>query len=316
MSKGKDFYGTEIAEVIEQACKELGRPREQLDITVLETGSVGIFGLCKKKAHIRVQVKKQAGQNDVPPAAAESAAPGKTPEEQEERLPGDQTRSRGQKKRAPKKTEPAEAVAAQEISAPASAPPAGEPPAFFEDKAASPGGDEEAAPSAEYLAAIEEKLGRLLSLMGLPSTLQVSYADNTILCTISGEHEACLAEQEGRLLGNLQYLLRKMIAVQLPERVTLTLDAAGYRAQRLEQLQRQAAELAEQVRQTGKTKTLAGLNPAERRVVHLALQQDPTVRSRSVGTSFFKKILIYKPGKEGKPAANKQDDAGASRHDD
>lgn len=314
MNKGKDFYGTEIAEVIEQACKELGRPREQLDITVLETGSVGIFGLCKKKAHIRVQVKKQAGQNDAPPAAAEGAAPGTTPE-QNERAPGGQTRGRGQKKGAPKKTEPADTVAAQEISEPAPAALAGEPPVFSEDRACA-GGDEEVAPSAEYLAAIEEKLGRLLSLMGLPSTLQVDYADNTILCTISGEHEAYLAEQEGRLLGNLQYLLRKMIAVQLPERVTLTLDAAGYRAQRLEQLQRQAAELAEQVRQTGKTKTLVGLNPAERRVVHLALQQDPTVRSRSVGASFFKKILIYKPGKDGKPAANRQDDAGASRHDD
>ena len=34
MSKGKDFYGSEIAGLIEQACKELGRPREQLDIDI------------------------------------------------------------------------------------------------------------------------------------------------------------------------------------------------------------------------------------------------------------------------------------------
>lgn len=47
MSKGKDFYGKDIAEVIEQACAAFA-VREDLDIEVLETGSAGIFGLCKK----------------------------------------------------------------------------------------------------------------------------------------------------------------------------------------------------------------------------------------------------------------------------
>ena len=59
MGKGKDFYGKDIAGVIEQACKELGASREELAIEVIETGSAGIFGLCKKKAHIRVQRKQQ-----------------------------------------------------------------------------------------------------------------------------------------------------------------------------------------------------------------------------------------------------------------
>ena len=60
MAKGKDFYGKDISEVIEQACRDLGASREDLDIEVLETGSAGIFGLCKKKAHIRVQHKVAA----------------------------------------------------------------------------------------------------------------------------------------------------------------------------------------------------------------------------------------------------------------
>ena len=68
MNKGKDFYGTEIATVIEQACKELGTSREHLDITVLETGSAGIFGLCKKKAHIRVVLKAEEPKDAYPEA--------------------------------------------------------------------------------------------------------------------------------------------------------------------------------------------------------------------------------------------------------
>lgn len=314
MHKGKDFYGTEIAEVIEQACRELGLPREQLDITVLETGSVGIFGLCKKKAHIRVQVRKQVEQGDVPPPrATDGEKKGPKKATQEERAPGGRQGSgaRGQKRRSAKQTEPAAPPTAHEAPAPAPVPATSAP----ENKETAPDTAEEI-PSAEHLAAIEEKLERLLSLMGLTSTIRLTYADNTIVCTISGEHAAYLAGQEGRLLGNLQYLLRKMLAFQLPERVTLTLDAAGYRAQRLEQLRRQAAELAEQVHRSGKSRTLVGLNPAERRTVHLALQQDTGIRSRSVGTGFFKKILIYKPGGEDRATAGRQDDAGEPRRDD
>ena len=65
MAKGKDFYGKDIAEVIEQACKNLGASREDLDIEVLETGSAGIFGLCKKKAHIRVQRKAVSRSEEI-----------------------------------------------------------------------------------------------------------------------------------------------------------------------------------------------------------------------------------------------------------
>ena len=74
-------------------------------------------------------------------------------------------------------------------------------------------------------------------------------------------------------------------------------------------------ELAAQVRQSGKTKAIAGLNPMERRAVHLALQQDGEIRSRSVGSGLFKKILIYKAGKDNKPAASKRRSGAGERQD-
>ncbi len=70
MAKGKDFYGKDIAEVIEQACRELGAGREDLDIEVLDTGSSsGISAWCKKKAHIRVR-RKAAGPEPQPAAGS------------------------------------------------------------------------------------------------------------------------------------------------------------------------------------------------------------------------------------------------------
>jgi spoIIIJ-associated protein len=74
-----------------------------------------------------------------------------------------------------------------------------------------------------------------------------------------------------------------------------SLDAGDYRNQRSQELEAKALKLAEEVRESGRTKSIPALNPAERRIVHMTLQNDRTIRSRSVGDGHFKKILIYLP---------------------
>ena len=61
--KTKDFYGKDVAEAIKKACEEFGVAQENLTIEVLETGSKGIFGLIRQKAHIRA--KMQAAEDEV-----------------------------------------------------------------------------------------------------------------------------------------------------------------------------------------------------------------------------------------------------------
>ena len=298
MTKGKDFYGSEIAEIIEQACRDLGRPREELDIKVLETGSAGIFGLCKKKAHIRVQVKKEASDSATLTQTTESAVP----------LAGEGSGKRQGASRSSRKTGSKKPAEKQQESKPVSPAP---------EEEGGPGSEElEAAsvPTQECLLFIEERLSRILDLMGLASSVQVSFASSTILCSITGEHESYLASQDGKILDNLQYLLRKMLGPLLPDRVILSLDADGHLARRQVHLQEQAQELAALVRQSGKTKSLSGLNPAERQAVHQVLQRESEVRSRSVGSGLLKKVLIYKPNHES--AGKGRGEAGAQHERD
>ena len=142
--------------------------------------------------------------------------------------------------------------------------------------------------------------------MGLGSEVQVVFADNTVQCTITGPHEEQIVGPEGRTLDSLQYLLRKMASSQLPDRILLALNAGDFRERRAEELRLRAIELAEQVKTDGKTQAIPALNPSERRVVHMALQEDKGVRSRSVGEGLFKKVLIYKPGKGRRPSSRKR----------
>jgi spoIIIJ-associated protein len=97
-----------------------------------------------------------------------------------------------------------------------------------------------------------------------------------------------------------------MVSACVPDRIMLALDAGGFRERRAGELRERALELAEQVKADGKTQAIPALNPSERRVVHMALQEDKGVRSRSVGDGLFKKVLIYKPGKGRRPSSRKR----------
>jgi spoIIIJ-associated protein len=147
---------------------------------------------------------------------------------------------------------------------------------------------------------INTDLSRLLLLMGLPAQLDIHGENNKIIVRISGENAEEIIGQDGQTLDNLQYLLRKMISRKHPEKVTISLDAGNYREGRSKDLEELARQLAREVRENGKTRSIPALNPAERRIVHMILQEDTTIRSRSVGEGLFKKILIYLPGKNKK----------------
>jgi len=161
-------------------------------------------------------------------------------------------------------------------------------------------------PTEEALDSVRVHLGQLLGHMGFASEVSVRFAEGSIQCHISGAYDEHIIGPEGRTLDSLLYLLRKMMARDLPERINIDIDAGNFRERRNEELKKTAVDFAEQVKQDGKTRSIPALNPSERRVVHVALQDDKEVRSRSVGDGLFKKVLIYKPGKNRKSGSRRR----------
>lgn len=274
--KKKDFFGKTVADVISQACEALQTPQENLDIEVVETGSSGIFGFIRKKAHIRAGVKEAvlgAGTKKKPPKAV------------------------------------AQPVPAQQEPAPAAQQPLPQKPILreetFQEEVQNGDEDEDDLPAAasteeplsqESIDGVRQELSQLLQLMGLPSKIEVEAQGSSVRCHVSGDFEEELTGQEGKILDSLQYLLRKIIARKISERVRISIDVGDYREKRQDELEDQARELAALVKADGKTQVIPSLNPSERRVVHMTLQDDKEIRSRSVGDGLFKKVLIYKPG--------------------
>lgn len=142
---------------------------------------------------------------------------------------------------------------------------------------------------------IKHDLEKMLELMGFAATVTVANEANRIKARIEGDFDESLIGPEGQTLDSIQYLMRKIISRRIEGKVMFSLDAGDYREQRRRDLEEQALQLAEEVKASGRTKSIAALNPAERRIVHMTLQTDRAIRSRSVGDGHFKKILIYLP---------------------
>jgi spoIIIJ-associated protein len=282
-----NFYGKEVTDAIKKACDELGVAQEKLDIEVVETGSTGIFGLIRKKAHIKVTLKtapaeKEAVAIAAPPPPPKPSVTVQVPAELED---DDGPEGADEDPPCEDREEKGDDIYTE-----------------IADVLQDP---EEGQISQENLDIVQTELSRLLELMGYPSQVETESSGISVHCCIKGGFEEALTGQDGKTLDSLQYILRKIIARKISDRLRLSIDIGDFRERRQQELTEKALELARMVKEDGKTQVLAALNPSERRVVHMTLQEDKDIRSRSVGEGLFKKILIYKPGKGKRPGARK-----------
>ncbi|MFA7381929.1 MAG: Jag N-terminal domain-containing protein [Desulfurivibrionaceae bacterium] len=266
MSAKMEYKGTDVEEAIGNACAALNVAREALDIRIISTGSTGIFGLGRKKAAVQVSLKKEGGHELERPAVEKKVS---TPRRRPEKPVAE---------RRPSATRPSteQSVDSDELA---------------EEVAGDPVTPEE-------MELIRADIAKILELMGCPSIISIEQdQNNKVHAKISGEFVEIVVGTEGQTLDGLQYVLRKIITRKFPQKVLFSLDAGGFRENRMAELQARALSLAKEVKETGKTRTIPAINPAERRMVHMALQDDTGIRSRSVGEGLFKKVLIYLPGK-------------------
>ncbi len=270
LDKKNEFEGKDVADAISKACKSLNVPQENLDIEVLTTGTSGIFGLCRQKTRLRVSVKKEYRQET---EEKPSKRPAKAKSEKTEII---EKKKRASSREQKKEDRPESSARVQDI-------------------AREPKKDFQVGP--ELLAKVEVDISRLLELMASPSEVSVSSSQENVDVLIKGEHVDEIVAENGKILDSLQYLLRKMIGKSFTEKAIITLDAGDFRAKRNEELKQLGLQLAAEVKKSDKTRSIPSLNPSERRVVHIALQDDKDIRSRSVGEGLFKKVLIYRPGK-------------------
>ncbi len=154
------------------------------------------------------------------------------------------------------------------------------------------------APAPEIISEVKDTLQKMLDLMDIEAEVEAELDDkNRIKSQIICNDESSIIGREGETINALQYLLRKIISHKYPQKIFFSIDIGNYRERRRKHLEDHARAMAAKVKETGKKQIIKALNPAERRFVHVALQDDKEIRSVSIGDGLFKKIKIYIPGK-------------------
>ena len=139
-------------------------------------------------------------------------------------------------------------------------------------------------------------LEELLKTLGFDATVEEHMLEEGTLLEVKTEESGRLIGRQGQTLGDLQYITNRLLFRQDPTLPKVTVDVGGYRAQAREALVKKAKDAAEKVRRWGDIVELEPMNAFDRRIIHNALKDDPSVETHSVevdGTD--KKAILLRP---------------------
>ena len=136
-------------------------------------------------------------------------------------------------------------------------------------------------------------LNKILGLMGEPADVVVAASDaEGIELELKGDGSGILIGRRGQTLDALEYLVNRIVARRFKDPVPILVDTESYRTRRRQQLERMALSMGEQAKRENKPVTLEPMPPRDRRIIHLALKDDPLVTTRSEGTGYLRSLEI------------------------
>ena len=143
-------------------------------------------------------------------------------------------------------------------------------------------------------AAAKAFLEEIFRAMGMDLLIEkfISRKDEEIILKIHGDGIGVLIGKHGQTLDALQYLTNLAGNRGRKNWNRIILDAENYRERRRETLERLARNLADRVKRTRKKAMLEPMNPYERKIVHMSLQNDPAVTTYSEGEEPYRKVVI------------------------
>jgi spoIIIJ-associated protein len=144
---------------------------------------------------------------------------------------------------------------------------------------------------------VREWCERVISLAKLELAVRTVENETQIIVRLYGRDVPRLVDQHGELLDAIQVLANKTLVGRKVEK-EIELDAEQFKDQRNEDLGRRAREAADRVRQGGPEELMPAMTPIERRIVHLALENDAAVTTVSRGDGFYKRVAIVRRSEE------------------
>jgi spoIIIJ-associated protein len=139
--------------------------------------------------------------------------------------------------------------------------------------------------------AAERFLERVMPHFPLELTYQVKKRPDLIFVIFDGADKNILLRNDGALLLAFQHVLNKVSPVKVQ------VDCEFFRRRKEKKLKEFGQKVAQQVSDSGRDEVLDFMNPYERRIIHIAVNQVPGITSESIGDGFLKKVKVFRAPK-------------------
>lgn len=254
MSESREFYAATVEAALEKAASGLGVSKDELGFQVLDEGSTGFLGIGARDARILVEVPEPTGASTVV--------------ENEESTP-----------------EPAEAVEHPALDVE---------PAEIDINPSQVQEDGEPAEDIpeDLIVAVDEFVTTLMNAMGFQATVDAYESGDVIAVDVITKETGLLVGRKGETIDAVQYLTNVVVYKDRPFAKKIVVDSEGYRQRRVEALQGMAHRTARRAVREEQPFSLPPMTAAERRVVHLFLENNPNVETSSEGEEEDRRVVI------------------------
>lgn len=138
----------------------------------------------------------------------------------------------------------------------------------------------------------QEFLEKVFSIMKLEIKIEKVVTLDSTTFNIRGNDLGILIGKHGQTLDALQYLTNLTANKDSDSKARIILDVEDYRQRRAETLMRLATRMADNVKRNGEKVVLEPMSSNERKIIHMALQNDQRIVTYSEGEEPYRKIVI------------------------
>src|SRR5271169_1591002 len=301
MSNSIETSGESVEEAVLEALVQLGARKDEVDVEVLATARAGVLGLGAREARVRVTRKSVPAEEEAPEVEGNVAPPSgnlapqgnvdrRAPERRgQDSQPHSQQphQGRGRRRENPRRGRGGGGNGNGNANPPR------------QNQAAPAGDDDSSAPGRKSVGVEEQRLEaieilkQILEQMGEGTEVrQIEVDAETVELEIKGDGSGILIGRHGQTLDALEYIVNRILARRIKDAAPISLETESYRARRRQQLHRMALSTAEKAKREHKPVRLEPMAPRDRRVVHLALKDDPMITTRSAGEGPLRSIEI------------------------
>jgi predicted RNA-binding protein Jag len=150
-------------------------------------------------------------------------------------------------------------------------------------------------PESADATAVREWIEELVDRARLDLDLRTEENETQIIVRLYGRDSGRVIDRHGELLDAIQVLTNKALVGRKLEK-DVELDCLQFKEKRVEELGQKAREVADRVRRDRREELLPAMSPIERRIIHLALQDDAEVATESRGDGFYKRVAVILRG--------------------